>query len=426
MGFSVLFFGGLIISLFVLALINPLCGILGYLCVYLVYNPELWWAKAISNILTRPSLVAIIFLICGCAFHLDRIEWKFTIREILFYLFLAVMYLVSLGIGQGMHDEAWMALEKMAKMMVFIFLLIRVVHTPVGVKTVMWGLILSGVIMALQGYLTGEYGGVRLENIGGADFREANALGLFMASGCIFLGFEMIRAPWWGKVLSVPGIAFMMNTMIMTRSRAAFVGIIVAGVYIVFSMPKRFRKQILIYTFLGLILLFSLADTFFVDRMYTIKDDAELINIEDAPLNRWDFWRASIDIFVDHPFGIGVRNYERIVPSYDPRNPGRDAHNTYIICFTEIGIIGIILFLLIAWSALNQLKRTLNKVGTMNLAGGMDLYAIRIFSVLLVYLIGGAMTHTYLYHEILWILLALPICLENALEGMKTRIAEKS
>jgi len=419
MAITPLFIAALFAALFFGALLNPTLGVLGYLSVYLFYDPSLWWFKSIAIYLTRPSLVASIFLFIGCLLHRDKIDWHISRREIQFYLFLGTAWLVSIVFGVGMHEESWWALEKITKMFIFIFLLLRVVHTLDGFKLLILGYILGAVFLAYQAHDIGEFHGGRLENMGGLDFREANAFALFMAFGITLLGFQLLKGAWWKKVLYVMAIAAMLDTIVLTQSRAAFMGIVLASPYVLLSAPQKYRKRIYLCVTLGAVLFFMLSDTYFIDRMDTIHDEAKQLETitnetQAEKLSRIDFWKASVRIFTDHPFGIGVRNFENIVPYYNPRNPGMDAHNTYVLCYTEIGIIGIILFMVIIIEAFFQLRRIRRMIKGTPYEQEISIFAVSLGTSLLIYLLGGFMSHSYLYNEITWMLFALPICLENA------------
>ncbi|MBU4415279.1 MAG: hypothetical protein L6302_03675, partial [Desulfobacteraceae bacterium] len=115
-----------------------------------------------------------------------------------------------------------------------------------------------------------------------------------------------------------------------------------------------------------------------------------------------------------HPLGVGVKNFEKMVPYYDPNNIGRDAHNTYVLCYSEIGILGIVLFLIIIGETFLQIRRIRLAVKDTPHEEDIRLHTFAITTVLIIYLLGYMTTHSILYTEILWILLAMPICLENA------------
>jgi len=211
----------------------------------------------------------------------------------------------------------------------------------------------------------------------------------------------------------------MLDSIVMTQSKSVFLGLLVAATYVFLSIPSKHRKKMFIFLMLGVILFFSLVDIKFLDRMNLIKHDVEalkknqVVSVNDE-LTRLDFWRASILILKDHPLGIGVKNFERIVPLYDPRNKGMDAHNTYVLCYTETGLFGFTLFIIIIIEAFAQLRRIRKRVVGHDYQEQVELQAVTLTTILLIYLFGYMVAHSNLYAELLWILLALPIALDKA------------
>jgi putative inorganic carbon (HCO3(-)) transporter len=285
-------------------------------------------------------------------------------------------------------------------------------------KKVVWTLILGAVFLAYQGHTlaSGHFAGGRLDSLGGIDFREANGFAAFLAAAVTFAGVQMLRVSWWKKVLYIAGIALMLNAIIMTQSRAVFLGILMAVPYVLLRTPSERRKQVYACAALGMVLFFMLADVKFLGRMETIKEAAKS-GVEygtEETLSRWDFWKASLPMFIDHPFGVGIKNFEKLVPYYDPRNTGMDAHNTYVLCYSEIGILGITLFLIIiveGWRQLGRIRKM--AAGTLH-ERDINLHVFTLGIVLIIYFLGYMTTHSMLYAEIVWILLSMPICLENA------------
>jgi hypothetical protein len=418
MSLTVLLIYTVFASLFIGALFRPILGVLGYLAVYMLYNPDIWWGATFEQYFPRPSLVAVIFLITGSLLHAKKLNWTFSRREIELYLFLGAIWLSSLVFGVGMEDNNWAYLEKMTKLFVFIFFFIRVVDSLDKYKFVIWTFILGAIFLAYQAHTlsSGHFVGGRLDSLGGSDFREANGFAAFLAAAVTFAGVQMLRVSWWKKVLYIAGIALMLNVIIMTQSRAVFLGILMAVPYVFFRSPAERRKQVYACMALGMVLFFMLADVKFLGRMDTIKEAAKS-GVEygtEETLSRWDFWKASLPMFIDHPFGVGIKNFEKLVPYYDPRNIGTDAHNTYVLCYSEIGILGITLFLIIIVEAWRQLGRIRKMVADTPHERDVIFHAFALGIVLIIYLLGYMTTHSMLYAEIVWILLSMPICLENA------------
>ena len=280
-------------------------------------------------------------------------------------------------------------------------------------KLVVWMFIIGALFLSYQSYTA--YANCffkgRLEFLGGMDFGESNGIAAMSATALFFLGFEILRVQWWKKILYLIGIAAIMHTIILTQSRGVFIGIFLIIPYIFLWAPSKYRKIISISAILGVLLFFILTDTGFINRMKTSSE--ELQYDQENTLTRLDFWRASIRIFKDHPLGIGVKNFAKLVPKYDDRNQGMDAHNTYVICYSELGIPGIVLFLIIIAEVFLQLRRIRLMVMDSIYSKEIILYVLALGAVIIVYLTGYGMTHTVLYKEIFWMLLSLPICLEN-------------
>ena len=389
----------------------------------MLYNPDIWWGATLVHYLPRPSFVAMLFLTVGTFIHRDKLNWTFSRREIELYLFLGTVWFVSLFFGIGIEDNNWTYLIKITKLFIFIFFFIRVVDSLNHYKLVIWTFILGAALLAYhaQGLSSGYFADGRLEAIGGIDFSESNGFACFQAMAMTFLGVQLLRDPLWKKLIYVLGIALMLDTIILTQSRAVFLGIMIAMPYVLFRSLPRYRKQIYLSVILAVILFFMLADVKFLGRMDTIQQQlgdsqGEMLSgdFQEETIDRIDFWKASILMFMDHPFGVGIKNFEKMVPYYDPRNPGKDAHNTYVLCYSEIGILGIALFLIIIGESFLQIRRIRLAVKDTPHENDINLHVFAIATVLIIYLSGYMMTHSNLYTEMLWILLAMPICLENA------------
>jgi len=178
-----------------------------------------------------------------------------------------------------------------------------------------------------------------------------------------------------------------------------------------------------VFVALGVTLFFLLADVKFLYRMETIRSETEHITEnrnygQKETLTRLDFWKASVLMFKDYPLGVGVKNFEKMVSYYDPRNPNMDAHNTYVLCYSELGIQGIALFVIIIGTALLQLRRI--RLTVINTLYKNDIvpHVFSMMIILIIYLLGYMTTHSILYMEMLWILLSMPICLENATQKL--------
>jgi len=417
--------------LFGLSLRNPAWGIAAYLTVYVLYNPDVWWGAVLLKFMPRPSYVAIIFILVGCLLNWSKLNWKITKTEILIYLFVALCWFVTFAFGNIPDEISRQYLEKLTKIAVFIFLMIRSVRTLQEFRNIVLTLLLAALFLAEQAHVIGRFSSSRLDNLGGMDFSEANAFAAFVSVGVIFAGFYLLRVRLWTKFLLVLAIGLMLNSIVMAQSRGVFLGLIGAGLYVLMFMPKEKRKAIVACMFLGILLAGMLAGGGFKERMTTIGVSYDrfsgLTATGEYQIDRLDFWKASLKMLEQHPFGVGVKRFQKMVQIYDTRNPGMDAHNTYVLCYSEIGVPGLAIFIGIILFAFTSLWR----VQRLKLDGTKDILGIRMTAVALggaltVYLSGYGMTHSCLYSEILWILLTLPVVYESAVSNYVSLGAARS
>ena len=81
--------------------------------------------------------------------------------------------------------------------------------------------------------------------------------------------------------------------------------------------------------------------------------------------SRLDFWRDSLLIVRDHPFGIGLRNYEKVFPVYNVSllsdNQLLYAHNDYLQLLIEAGWIAFLAvvsgFAIFMWKSARRIRR---------------------------------------------------------------------
>jgi hypothetical protein len=127
--------------------------------------------------------------------------------------------------------------------------------------------------------------------------------------------------PVWLVLLALFGYA-----LLLTASRGGFLALM-AGLMTLFYLKLGGKKTFLLSLFVLPILL-----GMFAGRMTTISAD------EGTGQTRIQLWRDGLFYFQQSPlFGIGMENYQMF--------SSHVAHNSFIHCFTELGVIGGTLFL---------------------------------------------------------------------------------
>ena len=86
-----------------------------------------------------------------------------------------------------------------------------------------------------------------------------------------------------------------------------------------------------------------------------------------VPSGRMEIWEQTWEMVSDHPFGIGLGNYEIVEPVYvDPGREGityRHAHNDYLQLVAEAGWVGAVPLVAGFFFFLIRAMRRVKKVG---------------------------------------------------------------
>jgi O-antigen ligase len=136
--------------------------------------------------------------------------------------------------------------------------------------------------------------------------------------------------------------------LVVTLSRAAWISFVFFVTVVVFLYPKRTsgktssRLGTILFLTLGLGIIFL----FFYDLIIVrfALDEA------DSVASRFLMNQAAISMIKAHPFvGIGINNYTEVLLQYDTTGFSsvffQPVHNLYLLIASEIGIIGLMIFL---------------------------------------------------------------------------------
>lgn len=188
--------------------------------------------------------------------------------------------------------------------------------------------------------------------------------------------------------------------LLFSLSRAAYIAFIPAilagGIY--YGKPGRT---------IGLLILFLIV--IFIFAPFTIERLKETSLTTDASTKgHMNSLEAGLEILGDYPFlGVGIGNYAEHYLRYtnDVRRLPRTPHNSYLAIGSEIGIFGLIAFIILHISAYYSLWKTSKKQRALRDRKGL-LFTCAIAGSLTAFCIIG-MFHTLQISKFLWILLGL-------------------
>jgi putative inorganic carbon (hco3(-)) transporter len=165
-----------------------------------------------------------------------------------------------------------------------------------------------------------------------------------------------------------------------------------------------------------------LSDPQFLMRASTITAEEE--HRDTSAESRIRLAQAAMHMISDHPLGLGAGNYYQTIGKYIPEYHGKDAHNTYLRCATEIGVQGFLVFLALIVNAFLMIRRTWIQAADLPEEHSKNVILIcYALTTSLVVLLGCCLTISLTYVEFVWWFLALPVCLQRAVENLREDLA---
>ncbi len=161
------------------------------------------------------------------------------------------------------------------------------------------------------------------------------------------------------KIFFAVILIFDMYCLLLTQSRASWLGVIFGMFFIMLFLNKRLFVIAMITSliFLGTVFV-KFPNNKYVSRIKSIG------NVETNTSNkgRFEIWKFGLEKFKESPVnGIGYKNY-RFVEEYDkykvmPR-PAMHVHNSFLTVLIDTGIIGFLSYLILLFSVLTKNVRS--------------------------------------------------------------------
>jgi probable O-glycosylation ligase (exosortase A-associated) len=245
-------------------------------------------------------------------------------------------------------EYAWPQLEKVAKILLMVFVTMMVMRTKERINLLVW-------VMALSLAFYGIKGGVFTLASGGVyhvwgptgSFIEGNnemALALVMTIPLLrYLQLTVNRA--WVRHGMTLAMILTALAVVGSQSRGAFLGIIAMGAFFwLKSSGKFFTGSI---GALAVVLVLAVMPQQWFDRMSSITEYEQ----DSSALGRLNAWQMAIKLAQYRPLGGGFETFRaEMFAAYSPE-PARvhDAHSIYFEVLGEHGFVGLVLFLLLGF-----------------------------------------------------------------------------
>lgn len=405
-------------------------------------------------------LLALIFLIVGCAwtlrrpfvglllvilfFHLNLRALGAGLEEVRFQYYSTIVLVISYFINRNRLEQVpaptllpmkllfaflamtfatstWavadttLAFESavdFGKIVLFSYLIMKIVRSEKELRILIWTILGSIWYAAFMARWGEEWGWISEHEIGIATGGTGTHFMLFFPT----LALLAFWGNKWEKLAAYFIMPFVLDalTVLPEGTRASFLNLVLCmGVFVLLA-PGMVRRKSLLPLSVGVVLfVFVLAPPGYFEYMKTILNPS----MESSAASRDVINEASLQILMEYPMGIGYNNYALISMNYLPEEVltefgTRDAHNSFFKVATEFGVVGFVLWIstfVAAWVYFRRVRKTIQKgvVPTFT-----QLIAVTLTAGLLG-IIGGLYTHNYNDLDSLYWVVALSCVVYN-------------
>lgn len=407
------------------SLLNPLYGVIGYVCHYLTWPEMQWWGRILNPWGVRYSMLFASVTAIGMFLNVHRLHWGRSFikrQELLIILFLLCAYVTDAISRSDIRMNPWQdphgLMLKLFKVTLFVLMLSHVVTDVKRFRILVWVLVSGSLYLGYEAYNAPEWMFLRtrINFIGGPDFGESSFFGAHLVAMLPFIGIFFLCGSLRMKLFALVAGGFTINAIVLTRTRAAFVALIMGMVAALLFKIRRRKLRLILCLAPALLLAYSLTDDGFWLRMDTILDPAE--EREQSAAGRLEIWEAAKQLIMDYPLGTGAGSFPHAIGFYDRSTAWRDAHNLFIRCAAELGLQSLLLLVVIivsGWFTLMSAWRVCR--GTRH-ENEIRYYCYATLVCQLSY-IAASMFMSTLFVEEFWWFMIFPVCLIRCAENAR-------
>lgn len=209
---------------------------------------------------------------------------------------------------------------------------------------VMFVAVVAGLEAIRQGlaYGIGNYSATtRASGPFGADFRNANLAGVFFVIYLpLFVAAALfLRKQKFWRLAAIGGCAIIGLGIMVTYSRQSYLIALVCGAILLM------RKNLALAILLGALAIpaLSLVPDSVSQRVQETQQQgvATEAQYDSSAASRFVIWKGAMQMWQDHPLGVGLNRFKQHIGKYSPTYAGYDAHNFYVLTFAEFGPLGL-------------------------------------------------------------------------------------
>lgn len=164
----------------------------------------------------------------------------------------------------------------------------------------------------------------------------------------VILFFVVFLGYWLGvsRKISLLAGGVTLTALLLSMARSGYVGLVFGLILIIVLLWRLInikRNKLIIFAMALIAVVLLIPGQYISSRFYSIFDIQQGSNAE-----RLMIWKNSLNIAKEHPLiGVGIGNYSNAVSADLPYRTSVNAHSNYLDFLTELGVVGLLLWLLI-------------------------------------------------------------------------------
>jgi O-antigen ligase len=338
---------------------RPFIGLLLYFFVFYMHPPGKYWGAFLPEM--RWTLIVALITIFSTLINVKNLSlWLKPKESKILLIFFVYVCLQMLWVDFPAFQEVYAVL--LFKFVLLYFLLLTLVTT---VKRMVAVLVTNAVgagyigFSAFQTHMGGRFEVAGLPSIGDGNLLSIHIVPIIILASVIIL--TSIKR----KFLILLPLAFATNLLFLTGSRGGLVGLVAAGLVLVWYTPREIKLKVYKWASIALILGIGFAGPVLIERIQKVTNADETSEIDKSAYSRFVIIGSQWEMFKDYPLlGFGHRGTLLLSPLYVPDEymtqtevGGRRAsHNIIMAILVDHGLIGAALFFCLMFLSLKKLK----------------------------------------------------------------------
>lgn len=297
-------------------------------------------------------------------------------KEMTMLLVIMALGLILAPVAASPSDSLNTLSDPFLKTVIIFILMVNLIDTRQRIFS-MWKLVvICGSALgldAIKSYARGEFTarGVRIEGLVGGMFGNPNDLATALVVLLPFAIFLALSSKGVARLFYLGCAAIMTIATLVTFSRGGFLGLIAMGGVLLWKLGRGRRFRTLLASALICGILFVVTPGGYGSRISTI------FNIEEdetgSAQERRELMELAASMAIRRPIvGVGMGNFH-IYSIHE-----KQAHNSYLEIAAELGVMGLIAYLIVILAPLRSLRRIERKTKAMESESDTEMYRLSV------------------------------------------------